>query len=743
MKIRTKFILFIVLPILLIYIGVAVFNTMSNYKKVRELSEAKFLADTQALAAQIGRENAYSVAVAKATATGAEMLFGNRSASTRLIKNQLLQFPEFVGASVSYTVNADFNDGRSELGLRNLIDGKPPTDNTGIDAYDFKENKTNASIEEWIAKSKGGRFITYWARENGELVLEPLHGFDNAMYAAGMRKKFEGGDKEHFLITEPNFYKGKVLMVEYASPIVNKGKYAGQVAFDRDLSDIAKLLENLNTLKKSQMYLISTQGRIIASTKNENLRTISIDDLYTDEYGSFVVNFFVDENGQLVRNEAEAEKLDLSKLKTVYRDLLRNAFDASKNMQVLDRVDPKVGHFIDPQSSVHYCMASTLVQPGNWVLVQMIPESEIFQPLYSMIFRDVAGLLIMTAVMSIGMAFVNGITRRVNRALGWAERISRGNFDIDASRYSENGDETGALMVAMEKMSGSLRAGISAIRETGAVLDASSAEIEKASLEYESGIRSFEVSSGAVTSAFSQFSDAGEYLVKAVDSATESASNSYYAATEGKKRMIAMEGVLRSLSESSSAVMRKLSIMREKADTIEATVASITKVADQTNLLSLNASIEAEKAGQQGVGFAVIAQEIGRLAQQTAMSIMDMENVVKDMKVSVNSGMNELDSFSKQVRGSVGELERVMDDVDGIIAATQAISPQMDKLSEGMKNQSSGVIQISDSMSDLYSGVRKAASLLAGLSNARQQLRAAVEKLRHEIAGINSDGDGK
>ena len=181
MKIRTKFILFIVLPILLIYIGVAVFNTMSNYKKVRELSEAKFLADTQALAAQIGRENAYSVAVAKATATGAEMLFGNRSASTRLIKNQLLQFPEFVGASVSYTVNADFNDGRSELGLRNLIDGKPPTDNTGIDAYDFKENKTNASIEEWIAKSKGGRFITYWARENGELVLEPLHGFDNAM----------------------------------------------------------------------------------------------------------------------------------------------------------------------------------------------------------------------------------------------------------------------------------------------------------------------------------------------------------------------------------------------------------------------------------------------------------------------------------------------------------------------------------------------------------------------------------
>ena len=246
-----------------------------------------------------------------------------------------------------------------------------------------------------------------------------------------------------------------------------------------------------------------------------------------------------------------------------------------------------------------------------------------------------------------------------------------------------------------------------------------------------------------MSSAFSQFSDAGEYLVKAVDSATESASNSYYAATEGNKRMVAMEGVLRSLSESSSAVMRRLSIMREKADTIEATVASITKVADQTNLLSLNASIEAEKAGQQGVGFAVIAQEIGRLAQQTAMSIMDMENVVKDMKVSVNSGMNELDSFSKQVRGSVGELERVMDDVDGIIAATQAISPQMDKLSEGMKNQSSGVIQISDTMSDLYSGVRKAASLLAGLSNARQQLRAAVEKLRHEIVGMNSGGDAK
>ena len=79
-----------------------------------------------------------------------------------------------------------------------------------------------------------------------------------------------------------------------------------------------------------------------------------------------------------------------------------------------------------------------------------------------------------------------------------------------------------------------------------------------------------------------------------------------------------METVMRQLSNATTSIATKLGVMNEKANNINSVVTTINKVADQTNLLSLNAAIEAEKAGEYGAGFAVVAREIRRLADQTA-----------------------------------------------------------------------------------------------------------------------------
>ncbi|NJL67659.1 MAG: hypothetical protein HC894_14525 [Microcoleus sp. SM1_3_4] len=75
---------------------------------------------------------------------------------------------------------------------------------------------------------------------------------------------------------------------------------------------------------------------------------------------------------------------------------------------------------------------------------------------------------------------------------------------------------------------------------------------------------------------------------------------------------------------------------------------TISKVADRTNLLSLNAPIEAEKAGEYGLGFAVVAREIRRLADQTAVATLDIEGMVRDMQSSVAAGVMEMDKFTKK-----------------------------------------------------------------------------------------------
>ena len=80
-------------------------------------------------------------------------------------------------------------------------------------------------------------------------------------------------------------------------------------------------------------------------------------------------------------------------------------------------------------------------------------------------------------------------------------------------------------------------------------------------------------------------------------------------------------------------------------------VTTITKVADQTNLLSINAAIEAEKAGEYGRGFLVVAREIRRLADQTAVATLDIENMVRHMQDAVSAGVMQMDKFSDEVRG--------------------------------------------------------------------------------------------
>src|SRR6202035_4467505 len=112
-------------------------------------------------------------------------------------------------------------------------------------------------------------------------------------------------------------------------------------------------------------------------------------------------------------------------------------------------------------------------------------------------------------------------------------------------------------------------------------------------------------------------------------------------AHKGRLGLKGMETSMQNLSASSDSISSKLTTIRAKAARINSVVTAITKVADQTNMLSLNASIEAEKAGEAGVGFAVVAREIRRLADQSAQSTLDIEQIVEEMQEAVASGVSE------------------------------------------------------------------------------------------------------
>ena len=187
------------------------------------------------------------------------------------------------------------------------------------------------------------------------------------------------------------------------------------------------------------------------------------------------------------------------------------------------------------------------------------------------------------------------------------------------------------------------------------------------------------------------------------------------------------------LSTSTESISSKLAVIAERAKKIGTVVTTINRVAEQINLLSLNAAIEAEKAGEYGRGFLVVAREIRRLADQTAVATLEIEQMVRQMQSAVSSGVMEMDKFNEDVRGGVHKVGEINNQMGQIIEGVQSVSERFAPVNEGMKNQSIGARTINDAMMQLTSGAAQTQTSLREFNQATDSLRLAVERLKQAV----------
>jgi methyl-accepting chemotaxis protein WspA len=222
--------------------------------------------------------------------------------------------------------------------------------------------------------------------------------------------------------------------------------------------------------------------------------------------------------------------------------------------------------------------------------------------------------------------------------------------------------------------------------------------------------------------------------VKTVDEVKYTSQITAQSAGESQQDLLHMEKTMRTLGNATTIISAKLGILSEKASNINSIVTTITKVADQTNLLSLNAAIEAEKAGEYGMGFAVVAREIRRLADQTAVATLDIENMVKEMQAAVSSGVMEMDKFTQEVEQGVEDVGNISAKLETIIERVQTLTPRFQQVSHSVEAQSQGAVQISDAMVQLSEASSQTADSLREINGAIAQLNDAAHGLRHETS---------
>jgi methyl-accepting chemotaxis protein len=312
-----------------------------------------------------------------------------------------------------------------------------------------------------------------------------------------------------------------------------------------------------------------------------------------------------------------------------------------------------------------------------------------------------------------------------------AERIAAGDLMVTVTARSER-DVLGHTLANMVKRLSSL---VGEVQRSGDEVNTSVNEIAGTARQQQATAAEIAATTTQIGATSKQISATSKELVRTMNEVSLVAEESASLAGSGQAGVTRMEDTMRHVMDAAASINARLGVLNEKAGGINQVVTTITKVADQTNLLSLNAAIEAEKAGEYGRGFAVVATEIRRLADQTAVATYDIERMVKDIQSAVTAGVMGMDKFSEEVRRGMQEVQEVGSQLSQIIHQVQALAPRFEAVSEGMHAQATGAEQITESLGQLsdaaqqtVESLRQSNQVIDGLNRAAAGMKSSVSR---------------
>jgi methyl-accepting chemotaxis protein len=309
--------------------------------------------------------------------------------------------------------------------------------------------------------------------------------------------------------------------------------------------------------------------------------------------------------------------------------------------------------------------------------------------------------------------------------------------DIHKTRTHKSHDEVGQLFAALATMITAFRDMLREIQLSGVQMNAATSQLTATSKEHEVVLNSQLEATRAVSRAVIEIVDATAQLSTTMRTIAVISQQAGHAAASGQNDLALMHEAMHTMEDASRLVSDRLYTIHEKTNNITQVITTITTVADQTNLLSLNAAIEAEKAGEYGRGFTVVAREVRRLADQTAVAALDIDGMITEMQKSVKDGVAEIAGFAEIVRNNVQTVARISTQMRNIIEQMQTLLPRFNQINEAVEGQSRNadhirvaVGHLEEEMQEITAGLRESFSSLGQLNEAANRLHRQLERFQ-------------
>ncbi len=464
------------------------------------------------------------------------------------------------------------------------------------------------------------------------------------------------------------------VMMTCAAPILDDGKYVGCVTVDMEISDIQSEITALKVGEEGFAFLLSSSGTFLGYKDEEKIASAN--------------NITDDENSSL----------------------------AAAGELILASESGTTSYTEDGETYNVYW--GTISQTG-WKLAVTIPKSEITDPIISLTnILVISNVLVIVLVAVVILVLLNSMSRGINRVKLFAGTLAKGDFTADELEV-KSVDEVGQLSESLNTMFEANKSVIMEIADHSVSIQDASNKLSAGSTElsakfseimdYMSSINEAMMSTSAATQ---EVNASVEEIHASVNLLAEEATSSAEMADDIKKRAYEVETSSKSSFETASKLSTQYDLelkkSLEKAEVVESIgelAEVISGIAEQINLLSLNASIEAARAGEQGKGFAVVATEIGKLASETSEAVEKIQVTITSVKDAFNQLTNGvrlmLDFINDTVTPdyshfvSIGKQYGV--DADTILEMARKINSMTENINSTMKEITDAITNVAES----------------------------------------------